>query len=413
MSRRPYIQRDEFAKAVADGEQPSGQLRKQFVDVEIGKAEGQGDRVRRFCISTGSVDRDNDTIAVGGWKMDNYRKNPVVLWAHDYSALPVGKALSVNVEGDKLVSVMEFADHDMANTVMRLVDGGFLRATSVGFRPMKYALNEERRGFDFMEQELLEFSIVPVPANAEALIEARSAGVDLTAIKGWAEGVIKALEPESEKARKRQKASGLLATLVEHCHDCEKTFDGPSVIDISDGIRVRCLPCEQKRTARDVKASEPSLADVLAAVKAQADECPTCKALGAEAKQGRVLSRANESRVRQAKDMLEEVLRQLEQASEDAEERAAGCDHPAGSGMCDGCKAAEAKAGDAEVLELSEPEAKAAEFVLELSEAAEERFDIDPDVLRSVLRELVSAEIGKSVREATESAIARMRGRVD
>lgn len=149
-------------------------VRKQFGDTEIKAERG---RVRRFTISTGAVDRDNDTINPRGWQLDAYRKNPVVLWAHDYGSLPLAKALDVRVDGDRLVSVAEFADHAMADTVLRLIDGEFLRATSVGFRPIRSARNAERGGTDFMEQELLEFSIVPVPANAEALRHLKAAGL--------------------------------------------------------------------------------------------------------------------------------------------------------------------------------------------------------------------------------------------
>lgn len=150
---------------------------KQF-NAEIKAGAG---RVRRFVISTSTPDRDNDTIAVAGWKLDNYRRNPVVLWAHDYQSLPLGRAVSVAVDGDKLVADAEFADHDMANAVLKLIDGGFLRATSVGFRPLTSTYNNARGGTDYTAQELLEFSLVPVPANPEALIQAKS----LTAIRRY------------------------------------------------------------------------------------------------------------------------------------------------------------------------------------------------------------------------------------
>ena len=147
----------------------SGTIRKQFGDTEITRATGPSDRVRRFVISTPGVDRDNDTIDAQGWLLDNYKRNPVVLWAHDYSQLPLGKALDVRVEGRRLVSEAEFAEHPLADTVLKLIDGGFLRATSVGFKPVRFERNVERGGIDFKEQELLEFSVVPVPANPEAV----------------------------------------------------------------------------------------------------------------------------------------------------------------------------------------------------------------------------------------------------
>jgi HK97 family phage prohead protease len=66
-------------------------------------------------------------------------------------------------------------------------------ATSVGFNPIKFAFTDDPQrcyGIDFLEQELLEFSCVPVPANADALIEARNAGVDVDQLLAWARGIL-------------------------------------------------------------------------------------------------------------------------------------------------------------------------------------------------------------------------------
>jgi HK97 family phage prohead protease len=158
---------------------------------------GDGERSLTFTISTASVDRMGDTIAVNGWQLDQFRKNPVVLWAHDSSSLPVAKAPKIWIEADKLKANAEFTPKGMAkfnDTVFEMYKGGFLSATSVGFAPMKYAFTEDpqrRHGIDFLEQELLEFSAVPVPANAEALIEGRSAGIDIAPVLDWCELAIK------------------------------------------------------------------------------------------------------------------------------------------------------------------------------------------------------------------------------
>lgn len=156
--------------------------KKQFV-AEV-KAEGA--RRRRFVISTSGVDRDNDVIDQNGWDLAAYQRNPVVLWAHDYASLPVGKCVSIVVEGGRLVAIVEFAPAELsafAEQVLGLIDGGFLNAVSVGFKPKKTAHNHARGGLDFLEMELLEFSIVPVPANAQALLVGRSA--DSPALKAW------------------------------------------------------------------------------------------------------------------------------------------------------------------------------------------------------------------------------------
>jgi HK97 family phage prohead protease len=56
-----------------------------------------------------------------------------------------------------------------------------LSATSVGFRPLKWSFSKDRErggGIDFHEQELLEFSIVTVPANSEATISLTAAQIE-------------------------------------------------------------------------------------------------------------------------------------------------------------------------------------------------------------------------------------------
>ena len=144
----------------------------------------------RFVVSTGDVDRDNDTIDPNGWELANFKNNPVVLWAHDHRGLPIARAVEIGVEGNQLVAVAEFATHAFAQTVFDLLKGGFLRATSVGFRALEYAINEERRGVDFKRQELMEFSVCPVPANPMALIAASAAGVDLEPVRQWMAGLL-------------------------------------------------------------------------------------------------------------------------------------------------------------------------------------------------------------------------------
>jgi HK97 family phage prohead protease len=127
----------------------------------------------RFIVSTDSVDRSNDTINQAGWDLSAFRKNPVVLAFHDASNWPVGKATKIGVEGGKLVAEVQFADTFEGRKAHALVQSGMLRATSVGFRPTESvpAKGMDRfGGYDFKKQELLEFSIVPVPANSECII---------------------------------------------------------------------------------------------------------------------------------------------------------------------------------------------------------------------------------------------------
>ncbi len=132
-----------------------------------------------FVASTGAVDRHGDTVAPEGWRLDAYRENPVVLWAHDYRRPAIGRTQSVWRDGGALLARLEFADTAFAREVEGLYRQGFQQGVSVGFRPLRF---EERRdprtgaflGIRFLEQELLEISAVPVPANQGALLTQRA-----------------------------------------------------------------------------------------------------------------------------------------------------------------------------------------------------------------------------------------------
>lgn len=182
-------------------------LQRKVLPVEVKEADD--DRTLEMTISTENPDRDNDTIRASGWKLQNYKKNPVVLWAHSYRHPPIARATSVKTEDGKLISQAEFTPEEIypfGHMVYRMYKGKFLHATSVGFMPLKWEEDEERGGVNFTQQELLEYSAVPVPANPEALLGAKNAGIDLAPLKEWAEEVLDTKElwtPEdAEDARK-------------------------------------------------------------------------------------------------------------------------------------------------------------------------------------------------------------------
>lgn len=134
-----------------------------------------------FVASSATPDRYGDTIDQTGWDTSAYEKNPVLLWAHDYSTPPVGKVGALDKTGDLTARSIEFTPSDMhafGAQVGDMVRAGFLSTVSVGFLPKAW---EERRdesgnfiGYHFKQAELLEISVVPVPANPTALVEGRA-----------------------------------------------------------------------------------------------------------------------------------------------------------------------------------------------------------------------------------------------
>ena len=160
-----------------------------------------GDLMQAWTLSTKRVDSYRDTVDPDGWALEDYARNPVVLFAHKADALPVGRDMGAWIEkGVALKGVTRFTAPDLyafGATVGKLVAAGVLNATSVGFEPLEFEPSEERStedswlpAFDFKRQALREYSIVPVPANMDALADGRAKGVDLSPIVSWAEEIL-------------------------------------------------------------------------------------------------------------------------------------------------------------------------------------------------------------------------------
>ena len=145
-----------------------------------------------FTINSDHVDRDKEVVLPSGAKLAHYERNPVVLWGHDYSGLPIGKALwtrKVKEDGRSvLVSKVKFAPTDFAAQVFELVAEGFIQTASVGFIPDDFSgrapKEAELKSFPdwvhaervFDSWELLEWSVVPVPSNPMALARSVMSG---------------------------------------------------------------------------------------------------------------------------------------------------------------------------------------------------------------------------------------------
>lgn len=145
------------------------------------KMKAAGDDAGRFevIISTADQDRQGEIIDQNGWDLAHYKNNPVVLWGHNYTGLPIGVTDSIELKDGKLVASGRFAPEDanpFAQQVRRLYEAKILRTTSVGF------IAKEMEGNTITKAELLEFSFVPVPANPMALSLMKDANFDSAAL---------------------------------------------------------------------------------------------------------------------------------------------------------------------------------------------------------------------------------------
>lgn len=142
----------------------------------ISKAVDKEAGIYEVMISTEAIDRDGDIVRAAGGIFENYLRNAVVLFGHDYRDLPIGKTLEINVLPGSGVRVKfqfpAWGLSDKADAIRKLWDAGFLNAASIGFTPIKSINLDPQKPWgpqDYIEWELLEWSIVTVPANQDAL----------------------------------------------------------------------------------------------------------------------------------------------------------------------------------------------------------------------------------------------------
>lgn len=142
------------------------------------KAIDEEARQAQYIISTDDVDRCGE-IVEQKWELDNYKKNPIVLFGHDPSKADnvLGKCIEFETakDGDRTITkaTVQFAEEgtsSTADTVWKLVKQGILRTVSVGFIPHSFK-NEDSMDEPTIlsDNELLEFSLVPLPANPNAV----------------------------------------------------------------------------------------------------------------------------------------------------------------------------------------------------------------------------------------------------
>lgn len=152
-------------------------LTKQF-PVDIQKSDTE-EFDAKFVMSAASPDRLKDTIDPAAYIPATKLKSLIALWQHD-SDKPIGFWKNLEIKGDKLVGHIKFASTNLAQMVKTLISDSVPLAASIGFRgkgePNKVG------GIHFKEMELLECSIVSVPAHPRAQQIAKSFGVDL--VKG-------------------------------------------------------------------------------------------------------------------------------------------------------------------------------------------------------------------------------------
>ncbi|MGH6836817.1 MAG: HK97 family phage prohead protease [Methylocella sp.] len=133
-----------------------------------------GPRQIRVVANSGKSDRVKDVLVAKGCKLDNYRKNPIVLADHD-PAKAIGN-FAPEIAGDAVQGIITFANQGIsskADEYCALYKTGVLNTVSVGFREIEYEPIKDG-GTLFKQWELMELSCVAVPCDPDARVIGRS-----------------------------------------------------------------------------------------------------------------------------------------------------------------------------------------------------------------------------------------------
>jgi len=164
----------------------SDAIYKQLTNAVDIKAIDENEYIVPFLASVKSVDRDDDLIDIDTMITAEFERNPVVPWAHNRSSPPVGKVVKIKKTKTYLKVWIKFAveEDEFAAKIFNMVKGGYLNAVSIGFmpswedieRPKDMKLSGRKVERIYKNVELYEISIVPVPANRDALRTAKAFG---------------------------------------------------------------------------------------------------------------------------------------------------------------------------------------------------------------------------------------------
>lgn len=225
--------------------------------IKVGETETKAHGMVVFSDET--KDSAKDIVRQSGWDLERFSKNPVMLYGHNFSGLPMGKWVDVEIRDSKLMGRPVFASdaHPEAAALEKLYEQGFLVSTSVSFKPIEWKELDDG-GAEYMKQELLEVSWVPVPANPNALSLAKQKNIitqeEVELLEGLEQKECKQVEEKAENEIEKKFVAVEKATL-----EIEKSL--ATLTDELDILKERLDRLEDKSADDDPAAPVLSVSD--------------------------------------------------------------------------------------------------------------------------------------------------------
>jgi hypothetical protein len=172
-----------------------------FKAVSKAPSSWDGDaRSAKFVMTSESVDRYGDIVRQAGINIENFLDNPQGLLFHDSTNWPIGtwgditKILTGRPKRTEGVLTLLPAGKDPdADRAAVHIEYQTMRTVSIGFLPKDWEAIVDQEtgywmGYDFTESELVECSLVPIPAQPDALM--KGANGDPKMLQAFVEDVL-------------------------------------------------------------------------------------------------------------------------------------------------------------------------------------------------------------------------------
>jgi HK97 family phage prohead protease len=185
------------------------------------KSVNEDQRIITGTATTPAPDRVGDVVDPLGVKF----KNPMpLLWQHQ-SGMPIGNVTFSKPTKNGIDFTAKLPRPQISETLKARVDEawesvklGLVSGVSIGFRPLEYSIMDDG-GYRFVESEVMELSLVTIPANAEATIQfVKSLDQEQLAATGRKLPSVVRLDPPgaSGKSKTPKPQEGKMSTTAEH-----------------------------------------------------------------------------------------------------------------------------------------------------------------------------------------------------
>jgi hypothetical protein len=160
-----------------------------------------------FTASTPAIDRHETVIPQNNWKLANFNVNPIIgynhyVWGDEgggmFGGTGIGNPDTVIGKGHAYLHSVgnlqldikfdDVSNNEIAEKVKAKIENGFLSSVSVGFVEKTEGRWIDKEGkevravdadlYEYGEVELMEVSVVNLPANPEALVMSKEAEID-------------------------------------------------------------------------------------------------------------------------------------------------------------------------------------------------------------------------------------------